>query len=185
MSQHDPKGFNIVRRLQTKDPHPAWPETIAVGFSLIEEGWGPYTEQVFGFMAEASMRALALLMEDKTVDSTQACEWNVGAWLSMYKKQDTIPSNPGVGIPGVQYILDETMFIEGRNGIGFEVVAYEPHAEDQLPEGVRLPMTEVEKLTHEVGRMRITIGEGPHNVEISGVFAEDKRTQELVAKVQS
>ncbi len=185
------EGHVIVRRLITEDTSAFWPEIITACTQLVQPGWGHYLETLVVHVAQMGVRLVALMSEDRSPEDIPISDWNAGAYITMYQMQHTLPCNPGVcpGGKGIEkvIVLDETSVIEdGR--VGFKVTAYSPRAEDYLPGGIRLPMTDLDRITREIGSVKILIQNGPGQdvVTVSGIFNDENDTaaQEVIQKLR-
>lgn len=187
MSTHEIKGYNVVRRLQTEGAAPWWPETVAQGFSFKEAGWLSYFKQVYLFTGQLAAQILRAIDADLRPDDIPAHEWAVGLFLACYRKdQGWVPCAPGIGPDIVDYVIDERMF-SGDGKVGIRCSIMQPHKEDCLPNGTRLPMTQVECLTHEVGSVEIFFWvnkTGLPEIKVTGVLEEDFRVLALVEKMR-
>ena len=181
MSEHN-HGHHIVRRIHTPEGPAAWPEYVAAGTTLTSQGWGAYCAEILRFMGTAAVRAVQLVDKGGTVSDIEESSWNLLLYMESWANARMIPCPPGIGADIVEYVVDERCFTNG-NEIGIEVVCYAPHSDDKLEDGVRLPVTSVEKLTHEVGRFTIKVGAAPPRMELSGVFSEDKKAQALAEQI--
>lgn len=179
MSDHKSHGPNVVRRLYTPDPPAYWPEYHAVGTSFVETGWGGYIKALCRFTGTAAVMALQMIESGTSPSQVPPVTWSQALFLDQYQKSDSVPSAPGVANPIVDYCLEERVWVGEDDSFNLSVHVYAPHSEDKLPGGVRLPMSSVEKLTHEVGSLTISVGP-EHCATATGVLAEDEDVQEVV-----
>lgn len=194
-NQHpNPKGYLVVRRLTT-DPDkgaPFWPGQVIGCTQMVEPGWAGYLELIISHVAQMGIRLVTLLGEGKEPEEIALSDWNAGAYLTMYQRGNMLPCASGVAPPMPRemdlFVLDETSVIEdGR--VGYEVVAYRPREDDYLPAGIRLPVTELDKIAREAGRVKVLIQNAPgqESVIVSGCFADESDTaaQEVIRKIRS
>ena len=182
------KVVGIMRRMATHSDKGFYPETIAVSCGM-EAGpggtiWGEYLTQMVHYMAQVAKKRQQLA--ESGVDYViTSYDWAIGLYAASYKNPGCMPNEIGVAPPSTVYIVDEEVLALDDGGVVLTCRVHGVCEADQEPGGVRAPMTSVEKLTREVGSLKITISatnvEAAVTAVATGVVEEDKLVQNSIA----
>jgi hypothetical protein len=183
MSEHKAEGMKIVRRTHCAGVVGWTPDVVCGAAELKADNWGTYASALLTYaMGIVAGMESGLQLED--------ADLGMMLWRHLSGVGPSLPCREGVGPSGIDLTLDERVTpLEGRDGFRVQVDAYQPSSEDRLPNGTRLPVTDLDRLTSFAGKFTFTVDttddKSNFTAEATGVFGKDEKLRRVVESMNA